>query len=136
LTVPLRELDPRRPVTLPPDAKVAEAVALMNEEGIGAVCITESERIVGIFTERDVLTKVAGRQLDFDSIPVGDYMTRDPEVLKLDARAAYAVNMMVVGGFRHVPIVDEEDKLVGVISVRDIVEFLADLYPDLITGER
>src|SRR6185369_6202504 len=128
LTVPLSHLQPRRPITLPPTATVAEAVDLMNHEMMGAILVIEGKRLVGVFTERDVLTKIAGRRLDFETINVGDYMTRDPETLEIEAPVAYALNMMVVGGFRHVPIVDKDHAPVGMISVRDIVEHIVELF--------
>ncbi len=133
LTVPISHLDPRRAVTLPPTATVAEAVELMNHENIGAVLIVggvgAEVRLAGIFTERDVLKKIAGRGLDFTKIRVESYMTRDPETLGVDAKLAYALNMMVVGGFRHVPLVDKDHRPVAMISVRDIVEYMVELFP-------
>ena len=56
-------------------------------------------------------------------------MTRDPETLGVDAKLAYALNMMVVGGFRHVPLVDKDHRPVAMISVRDIVEYMVELFP-------
>jgi CBS domain-containing protein len=133
LTVPISHLDPRRALHLPPTASVAEAVDLMNRENIGAVLVVAGigadVRLVGIFTERDVLTKIAGRGLDFTKIRVEAYMTRDPETLGVDAKVAYALNMMVVGGFRHVPLVDRDHRPVAMISVRDIVEYMVELFP-------
>lgn len=129
LSVPCSKLDPRAAVSLLPSATVRQAVDLMNQEGFGAILVTEGERLVGIFTERDVLRKIAGHGLDFNQIFIGDYMTRDPETLGAGSKVAYALNMMVVGGFRHVPLVDKEHRPVGMISVRDIVEFIVELFP-------
>jgi CBS domain-containing protein len=129
LTVPLSDLCPRKPITLGPRATVAEAVDLMNHELMGAILVTDAGILVGVFTERDVLTKIAGRKLDFNRIYIEDYMTREPETLEMDAKVAYALNMMVVGGFRHVPIVNKDHEPVGMISVRDIVEHIVEAYP-------
>jgi CBS domain-containing protein len=129
LTIPVRDLIARQPVTMAPSATVGQAVAVMNREGFGAILVVEHERLVGIFTERDVLRKIAGRKLDFDVITLAQYMTRDVETLGPDAQVAYALNMMVIGGYRHVPIVDGRDRPIGLVSVRDIVEQITLAYP-------
>jgi CBS domain-containing protein len=108
---------------------VGDAVDRMNAEGFGALLVVDDGRLVGIFTERDVLRRIAGRRLDFSKITVGDYMTRDPESLTLDHKVAYALNKMVIGGFRHVPLVDREHRPVAMLSIRDIVEFIVDRFP-------
>ena len=126
LNVPLSELDPRRPVTVESDITTKAAIALMNEERIGALCVVDDGKVVGIFTERDVLTKVVGRE-DLSELPLRDVMTEAPGTLPAEATAAEALDMMVTGGYRHIPLVDSTQKLVGMISIRDLVEYLADL---------
>jgi CBS domain-containing protein len=128
-SAPIRALHPRAPVCVLDETTVADAVNLMNHEKIGAVLVTTDGKLAGIFTERDVLTKIAGRRLDFTQIFVKDYMTRDPESLTLDHKVAYALNKMVIGGFRHVPLVDSEGHAVGVLSVRDVVEMIVEQLP-------
>jgi CBS domain-containing protein len=91
--------------------------------------VVREGRLAGIFTERDVLTKIAGRGLDFTKISVGAYMTPDPEALSPEHKVAYALNKMVVGGYRHVPIIDGERRPVAVMSVRDVVEFIVERFP-------
>jgi len=129
LNIPIRALHPREALSVGPDATVAEAVNLMNQEKIGAILVVDNEKLVGIFTERDVLTKIAGRGYDFNKIYVDQYMTESPETLNVDSKVAYALNMMAVGGFRHVPLVDENHRAVAMISVRDIVGHIAELFP-------
>ena len=82
----------------------------------------------GIFTERDVLTKVVGKPLDLDRTPVLALMTPDPEVLSPDDRVSFALNKMTVGGFRHVPLVDEQGRPAGVVSMRNIVDYMVELF--------
>jgi CBS domain-containing protein len=129
LTTAIKHLNPRAAITVEEGTSVAEAVAIMNREKIGGVLVVREGRLSGIFTERDVLTKVAGRGLDFTKIFVRDYMTADPEALSPDHKVAYALNKMVVGGYRHVPIVDGERRPVAVMSVRDVVEFIVERFP-------
>jgi CBS domain-containing protein len=130
MTAPIRALDPRAPVCVAPDATLAQAVARMNEEKIGALLVEDQGKLVGIFTERDVLTRVAGRGLDFTRFQVREFMTADPEALSLDHKLAYALNKMVIGGYRHVPLVEADGRPVGMISVRDVVEFIVERFPD------
>ncbi len=129
LTTAIKHLNPRAAVSVEEGTSVAEAVAIMNREKIGGLIVVRAGRLAGIFTERDVLTKIAGHGFDFTKIFVGSYMTPDPEALTPEAKVAYALNKMVVGGYRHVPIVDGERRPVAVISVRDVVEFIVDRFP-------
>lgn len=122
---PIRTLYPRPPLTLPPTATVADAVQVMREHRVGCVLITESERLVGIMTERDLLLKLdradSGR-------PLRELMTPDPETLRLEDPIFYILNKMSVGGFRHVPLVDAEGRPVGVVSVKDVVDYIVDFF--------
>ena len=130
MTAPIRALHPRAAVSCFEETTVADAVARMNHEKIGAVLVESRDgKLTGIFTERDVLTKIAGRGLDFTTIHVGEFMTKDPEALTADHKVAYALNKMVIGGYRHVPIVDGEGHPKGMLSVRDVVEFIVEQFP-------
>lgn len=122
---------------------VAAALILMNEHRIGSLAVVESEFLVGIVTERDILTKVAADE-NFDrQRPVSDIMTPDPETLRKDDSILFVMNKMHLGGFRHVPIVDEEGRPLYVISVRDVLRLvhesfeteIATLPPDPFHGE-
>ena len=95
---PIRILQPRTPLSLPPSATVADAVRMMREHRVGCLLVVASDRLVGIITERDLLLKLEQGDLDR---PVSHLMTPDPEVLGLADPIAYALNKMSVGGFRH-----------------------------------
>ena len=118
-----------RVVTVRPDETVQLAIARMNEENVGAVAVCEGHKLVGIFTERDVLRKVVDQALDTKKTTVGEVMTRNPETLTARDKIAFALNKMHIGGYRHVPLV-ERGKLVGVISIKDIASFVVELFPD------
>lgn len=120
----------KQPVRVAPTASVRQAVGLMNERRVGCVLAVEEGKLVGIFTERDVLTKVIARGRDIDATPVGEVMTRDPECLTLDDGIAYALNLMSDGGFRHIPLVDGEGRPTGVVAMRNVVEYMVDLFPN------
>jgi CBS domain-containing protein len=129
LDTPIRDLPLRHPVTIEADATVADAIELMNEHHIGCVLVLCDECLVGIFTERDVLTRVVFRH-DGALVPIETVMTPKPETLELDGTIAFALNMMSIGGYRHLPVVDAKGKPVAVLSVRDIVDYLVQLYPE------
>jgi CBS domain-containing protein len=115
-----RHVDPRQPVS--------EAVALMRHERIGCVLVCEAERIVGILTERDVLRRViaAGKPL---TVPVAECMTPHPVVVDRKEPVAAAVRRMEEGGYRHLPVVDETGRAVGMLSVKRIVHYLVEHFP-------
>ena len=131
---PIRKLPTLRPpVCVAPAASVRNAIDAMNEHRTGCVLVVEDDNtLVGIFTERDVLTKIACHAVDIDATAVADAMTRDPECLTLDDGIAYALNMMSVGGFRHIPLVDAERSPTGVVAMRDIVDYIVDMFPEAV----
>jgi CBS domain-containing protein len=100
-----------------------DAIKLMHEKGTDCLLVVEDARLVGIFTDRDAVLKVAGRPRD--SRPLADVMTRDPVVLRHDDTVAVAINKMAVGGFRHIPIV-QDGRPTGVVSARDVFAHLAE----------
>jgi CBS domain-containing protein len=129
LGTPISELPLLNPIMIDAASTAADAVDAMNEHHIGCVLVGREGRVVGIFTERDVLTKVVFHH-DGPLTPLDAVMTPSPETLEADATIAYALNMMSVGGYRHIPIVDKDQGPVGVLSVRDIIDFLVQLYPE------
>lgn len=112
------------PVTVTPDTPLRKVVKVLAESGLSCVIVVdEQSRVVGIFSERDLLMRAG---VDFESAldkPVADYMTPDPVVLPTDAAITYALQRMIIGDFRHLPVVDEKG-LVGVISGRDMLRHL------------
>ena len=117
-------------ISVPRDATLQRAIETLQREHIGCVLVVDADgRLNGIFTERDLLTRVAGRHLDWARERVGDYMTPDPEALWPGDRIAWALNLMSIGGYRHVPLTDEAGRPVGVVSIKDIVALIVDLFP-------
>jgi CBS domain-containing protein len=124
------------------DATVADAVKKMNDERIGAVMVMDGDKLAGIFTERDVLTKVVDQEGNPRETPVSEVMTRDIVVLKSTASVEEAMRIVTERRFRHLPVM-EEGKLIGLVSsgdltrwiVRDQQGTIADLF-DYISGGR
>jgi CBS domain-containing protein len=129
----LRMLPTRHPLLFSPRHTATQAMRAMQKEHRGVVLVTEDgtaeTRVVGIFTERDVLFRIVDRGRNPATLALAEVMTRDPESLPLDASVAWVLNRMCVGGFRHVPVVDRDGRPAFVISVRDVVEFLVERFP-------
>lgn len=117
-------------VALDASATVCDAVRSMIENRVGVVLIVDGERLAGLFSERDVLTRVIAHHLNPVETPVTDVMTESPECLSADAEIVYALNRMTVGGFRHIPIVDNEGRPQAVLSMRDVVQHIVSFYPN------
>lgn len=131
LQCPISELPELRPVVcLPSTAKVSDAIQSMTDKRVGFIMIVEGEKLVGVFSERDVLVKIAPSDIDIKATPIADMMTPDPQALQSTDELAYALNLMSVGGYRHVPILDEFGSPVAVVSMRDIVEHIVSQFPD------
>ncbi len=107
-------------VLIPPTASVRTAVEAMLQRDIGAVLIAERGLLTGIFTERDLVRRVAAHNLDMETTPVSKVMTRDPRTMPPDATAVEALAMMQRHHFRHVPVVDGTD-IIGIVSIRDLL---------------
>ena len=119
-------LNPKEPRVVPTDTTVGEVIRLMAEEGIGCVLIVEHQKLVGVFSERDALIKLNVDAAQLSDRPVAEFMTAEPETLQSSAKIAFACQRMSLGGYRHVPIVDDQNIPIGIISVRDIFRYLAD----------
>lgn len=133
LKEPLSELPELQPVvTLPPNATVREAVNEMTSKHVGIVLVVEDEKLVGVFSERDVLRKVVGAGIDIDATEIASLMTKNPECLRGQDPLVYALHQMSMGGYRHIPLLGEGGVPTAVVSMRDIVGFIASQHPDQI----
>ncbi len=130
LRTPISRVGMRKLVSVPLSASVSDAIDEMIENRQGCVLVTDGGRLAGIFTERDVLTRIIGQGRDPESTLVRDVMSPDPEALTSDAMLAFAMNHMHVADYRHVPIVNTEGKPIGVLSVRDVLHYLAEFFPE------
>jgi len=106
---------------------LAQAIEAMKQDEGGCVIITDDGRVAGIFTERDLLTRVSGEDIDLQS-PIEQWMQRDVQTLSPEATIGDAVRLMNERSFRNIPIVDR-GLLRGSISVFDIITYLAECYP-------
>ncbi len=133
----VRLLAPSEPIRLSPDDSVAEAVTRMvDNRRAGVVIVDASGRLIGIFTERDLLTRVVRQGRDLARTRLADVMTGEPEALAPDDRICFAINRMHNAGYRTVPLVDREHRPIGIVTVNDVVGWLARIFPEAILNLR
>ncbi|ADN50278.1 CBS domain-containing protein [Vulcanisaeta distributa] len=122
-------------ITVKDDKPLTEVIKIMNEKNIGSIIVTDEEgRAIGVFTERDLLRLVASN-VSLNALTVGDVMTRNVIVIEEDASLIKAVHIMAKHGIRHLPIVDEDGKVIGIVSIRDAAIALARLLVDMDIGK-
>ena len=128
---PIREVMARsRMLTAPPETTVIEASRLMASRKSGAVLVVADGKLVGIFTERDVVFRVVAAGLDAGATPLSDVMTKAPITIAPDRPFGQALAVMQRNGFRHLPVL-EGDRPVGIVSARsaldpDLEDFVAE----------
>jgi predicted transcriptional regulator len=110
-------------VVVAPDMGVAQAIRAMHDGGSDCLLVCDGPRLVGIFTDRDAVVKAADKRLQLYA--VSDFMTPDPVVLRHEDTLAVAVHKMAVGGFRHIPIINEQGAPVGVVAAADVFRHIA-----------
>lgn len=106
-----------------PTETVLAAVEKMNDRHIGAVLVCDGGRLLGIFTERDILVRVIARGADPRTTPVGEVMTKNPFSIRSDATVNEAMRLITDRRCRHLPVIDGEE-LRGVISIGDLTSWL------------
>ncbi len=130
LSLPISTINYNQPITVQVGAPVSDVIATMQEEGFGCILVVDdSQRLNGIVTERDLLVHIVGGRLVPEETAVETVMTDAPEALRASDSIAFALNLMHLGHFRHVPLCvwDEQGDAypVGLISTRDILNHVA-----------
>jgi CBS domain-containing protein len=126
---PIGTIARRQPVRVGPESTLGEVVAALREKGRGAVLVEQDGRIAGIFTERDVMLRVDHGDPAWTARPVREVMTTAVHTIREDEPIESAVNLMLVGGHRHLPIVDRDGQLIGIVSIRDILIHIVGFFP-------
>ena len=126
----LKQLHLEPPIEIPSDTPIFEAVDKMGDNGFGCILVAEGGKLVGIFTERDVLMKISISDVD-ESRSVDEFMTKDPDTLRVTHTISDAVKEMSSRGYRHLPIMDEENsKCVGILTAKKIIKFVVEFIPE------
>ncbi len=116
------------PVTVEAGTSVGDVVELTRRRNVGCVLVYAGSRLEGIITERDILLKVVARAVGYDE-PVEKFMTRDPVVLSPDKTVGDAVNLMIEKNFRHIPVVRDDGRAHGIVSIKDVITLVAEFFP-------
>jgi len=113
-----------KPATVGVNATVAEAIHVMLDKSVGAVAVLDGERrVAGIFTERDVLRKLALSGLDPNTTPVRKLMTTPVDMATMETTPGQAFEEMMSHHYRHLPIVDKDGRLLGLLSIRHLLQW-------------
>jgi CBS domain-containing protein len=127
---PVVALRPVKAISVHPTTTVREAISLLNSHNVGVLLVTDAdERLVGVFSERDVLLRIVGLQANYDDLPVSQFMTMNPETVTMHDKLVHALSRMDGGGYRHLPVLDGEHPI-GIISVRDFLRYIRTLCRD------
>lgn len=121
-------MEPSRPVIVTPETSLADAIKAMMDERAGYAFVCEDGRLLGIVTERDYLLKVIGLGVGYDAA-VRRFMTPNPTIIHDDASILEAMRLMDRGNYRHLPVLDAEGRILGVISTRHIISFIVEHFP-------
>ena len=130
----INKLPKNKFISLQDNTPLSVVINKLQEFSDGCVLLENDDKISGIFTERDAMIKVLGRRLDLDKELISDFMTKSPECLYFEDPISFALNKMVSGGFRHIPIINENKKPFGIISMQNIINHLGDFFFDEIVN--
>mgnify|MGYP001281298362 FL=1 len=125
---PISSLGLKLPLMIEMGTNMKNTLEILQGKEQNCILIVENDILKGIITERDILLKVTGKGYDLDLVTVDEFMTENPEHLSPEDPLAYALNKMHVGGFRHVPIVNDSMEPVGLISISNIISTIADYF--------
>jgi CBS domain-containing protein len=125
---PISDFDLRQPLIIELGTCLENVLENMQKTNNNCVLTLSNERLNGILTERDILLKVTGKGYDLQLTTIDEFITPNPEYVSPEDPLAYALNKMYVGGFRNVPVVNDEMYPIGIISISDIISTIADYF--------
>ena len=126
--VKVSQLHLQEAILVNPKTTLSQAIEQMKKSESGCVLICEEKKLRGLFTERDLLNRVMGKPAD-PSAPIERFMTPDPITLLEDAFLVHVVDLMDEKGFRHIPLVNRSGEVKGLVSVTQIITYLAEHFP-------
>jgi CBS domain-containing protein len=118
------------PILVAPNASLGEVLGLMQDSGDGSVLVVQNEKLVGIFTERDALRLMAST-LNLDQ-PISEHMIRDVVSVRCNDTVQTAITEMALGGYRRLPVLDEQQRPVGLLRVDNLLHYLVEHVPSVI----
>jgi len=114
----IREIMSSSLITVDPESTVAQAATVMAERRVGSALVMDGEELAGIFTERDIV-RALSQDFDAPGHPIDHWMTKNPTTIGPDDSTDQALDIMLKGGFRHLPVLEDE-RVVGIVSIRDL----------------
>jgi CBS domain-containing protein len=130
LRIRVRQLSYQAPLCLSVDTPVGEAVLMMKSDDQNAVIVMGEGRVAGIFTERDVMLRIEHQNSNWRDAAIGTLMTENPVCISSDSTLGQALQLMRKGPYRHLPMTEADGKVLAVISIRMIISFIADCFPE------
>lgn len=127
---PVTAIQLRPFLSVPPDLTVAETLRRMVASEVACALVVEDQKLMGVFSERDALNKVALEYEQVKNRPVREFMTPNPICVYTTDKSAAVFSVMAVTGYRHVPVIDLEHKLVGVVGPRRVASFVRSYFQD------
>ena len=125
---PISNFSLRKPIIVELGTSLENVLEKMQETKNNCVLTLSNEKLGGILTERDILLKVTGKGYDFQLTTIDEFITLNPEYVSPEDPLAYALNKMYIGGFRNVPVLNDEMYPVGIICISDIISTIADYF--------
>jgi signal-transduction protein with cAMP-binding, CBS, and nucleotidyltransferase domain len=133
--VPLSNFSLLPPLTVDESTEIGQTLGIMQDKHIGSIVVTQKNKLVGIVTERDFLMKSSFEDPAFLHFPISKIMTHRPDSLKKSDPFILALYYMNRGGYRHIPILDEQENIAGIISIKDILSYLMKHIPEELIPE-
>ena len=129
LETPIDSLNLKKAVVVELGTPVKKCIEKLLARHFGCLLVVKDEKLVGIFTERDVLMKIAGDSRDLNQLRIDEFMTPNPAKIRMTDSVMSALKVMNRGGYRHLAIVDQENHPQAVLSIKDIVNYLVEFFP-------
>jgi len=127
---PITTLELREHPTVQTGTTLQSVIDTLREKKVGCVMVESGGKIVGVMTERDFLLRTISKGLDMDEAIIDDYMTTNPETLQTDDQIAFALNKMHVFGIRHIPILNPDNSVHSMVSVKDVIAHIGNFYAE------
>ena len=124
----IRHLPLSEPIRIEETTPISTLIDLLADQNRGCVLVEKEGRLHGLVSERDILAKVLERKMSADE-PVSAVMSTEIETLRPDESLDRAIQVMTSGGYRHVPLVDESNRILGLISARNVIDYISEHFP-------
>lgn len=121
----LRNIINRNLIVVEPDSKVSEAAYLMDKEGVGCVLVLDNGKSRGMLTDRDIVTRCIAKNIDVDDCTVENIMSESLETVKETDGIFDCIQTMKYAGVRRIPVVDDQNQVVGIVSFGDVLALLS-----------